>query len=220
MADMNKVLCNVQQILTPAQQLQARKNIGAFASSSAAPEYDPEATYPIIGTLRMHEGVLYRSKVAINTAEDWTEAHWEVDSVSAELDELKSDPNWVNVTSKLGDYSDTQTATNGRYLTINYCRKLAMLEFRGYVAPTASGAGIKLFSFNTDIVKFSGAEYYTKSGSGVIYITCTPFNETTTFRKPYSLTGRDVVSGQNIEFQFLCPLNISTDEFDSYLATH
>lgn len=81
MADMNKILCNVQQILTPAQQLQARKNIGAFGNDNVAPEYDPEATYPIIGTPCMHDGVLYRSKVEINTAEDWTEAHWERSSV-------------------------------------------------------------------------------------------------------------------------------------------
>lgn len=220
MADMNKVLCNVQQILTPAQQLQARNNIGAFANSNVAPEYDPEATYPIIGTPCMHEGVLYRSKVAINTAEDWTEAHWEVDSVSAELDELKSDPKWVNVTSKLGDYSNTQTDSQGRYLYIGYCRKLAMLEFLGFVTPTASGTGIKLFSFNTDIVKFSTSEYYTKSGSSVLYISLTPYNETTEYRKPYSLTGRDVVQGRNIEFQFFCPIRVSTAEFDAYLATH
>lgn len=123
MADMNKVLCNVQQILTPAQQLQARKNIGAFASSNAAPEYDPAATYPIIGILRMHEGVLYRNKVAINTAEDWTEAHWENVNLAGMLNADLTD--WLDITDEF-TFDDTYF-TNKNNFKIFYNLTLQMV---------------------------------------------------------------------------------------------
>lgn len=97
------------------------------SNTNTAPEYDPNATYPKVGTLCTYNNVLYRSKVAINTAEEWTEAHWEVDSVSAELDGLKADPEWVDITSKLGDYDNTSTRTDGRRIRIKYSKKLALI---------------------------------------------------------------------------------------------
>lgn len=74
----------------------ARNNIGACSKDdldtsisrlekSIAPTYNQSATYPIIGTLCMHDDVLYRNKVAISTAEDWTEDHWEVVDIAGLL---------------------------------------------------------------------------------------------------------------------------------------
>ena len=190
------------------------------SNANTAPKYDPTATYPNIGTLCTYGNVLYRSKVAINTAEEWTEEHWEVDSVASELKELKADPTWVKITSKLGNYDGTATAKGEQHLIINYSRKMAMLQFRGYVQPTVSGDAVKIFAFNTDIVKFTSGEYYTKSGRNVLYVSLTPYNFNSEFRKAYSITARDVMQLKNIEFQFFCPLEISTDEFDAYLASH
>lgn len=95
MASNNKVCVNIDQTdpehggFTDAEKQQARNNIGACGNDNIAPEYNPKATYPIIGTPCMHEGVLYRSKVAINTAENWTEAHW-VRSLALQYDDALS----------------------------------------------------------------------------------------------------------------------------------
>ncbi len=190
------------------------------SNANTAPKYDPTATYPNIGTLCTYGNVLYRSKVAINTAEEWTEEHWEIDSVASELEEVKASPTWVDITSKLGNYDGTQTKKGQQRIMILYSRKLAMLQFGRYVVPTANGDGVKLFAFNNDIVNFTSNEFYTKSGRYVLYVSLTPFNKTTTYRKPYSITARDVTADQAIEFQFFCPLSISVDEFDAYLASH
>ena len=190
------------------------------SNANTAPKYDPTATYPKVGTLCTYNNVLYRSKVAINTAEVWTEEHWEIDSVASELEEVKASPTWVDITRKLGNYDGTQTKTGHHRIMILYSRKLAMLQFGGYVVPTANGNGVKLFAFNNDIVNFTSAEYYTKSGRYVLYVSLTPYDKTTTYRKPYSITARDVTADQTIEFQFFCPLSISVDEFDAYLASH
>lgn len=173
MADMNKVLCNVQQILTPAQQLQARKNIGAFASSNAAPEYDPEATYPIIGTMCMHEGVLYRSKVAINTAEDWTAAHWEVADIVDSFLEMGAG---YDVTA---DFVPKYSNEVIRFGTIRYVPFLKMLSFNLVIEKRVSGERVPIvavspystenhydvFQYDTDKYRFS--EYL---GSAPIYL--------------------------------------------------
>lgn len=191
-----------------------------ISNANTAPKYDPTAIYPKVGTLCTYGNVLYRSKVAINEAEEWTEEHWEVNSVASELKELKASPTWVNITSKLGNYDGTATHPGDQRITISYSRKLALLIFSGYVTPTASGNGVKLFSFNTDIVPFNKGEFFTKSGSDVLYVSLTPYDFTDDLRKAYSITGRNVVANQNIEFQFIFPLMISTDEFDAYLASH
>lgn len=97
----NKVLCNVDQRndLSIQEKEIARNNIGACSKEdldtsitkigkSIAPTYDSEATYPIVGTLCMHEDVLYRNKISISTAEDWTEGHWEVVDIAGLLKQL------------------------------------------------------------------------------------------------------------------------------------
>lgn len=190
------------------------------SNDNIAPKYNPTSIYPNVGTLCTYGNVLYRSKVAINTAEEWNEEHWEIDSVASELEEVKASPTWVDITSKLGNYDGTQTKAGQQRIMILYSRKLAMLQFGRYVVPTANGDGVKLFAFNNDIVNFTSDEFYTKSGRYVLYVSLTPFNKTTSYRKPYSITARDVTAEQAIEFQFFCPLSISVDEFDAYLASH
>lgn len=189
-------------------------------NANTAPKYDSTSIYPTVGTLCTYGNVLYRSKVAINEAEEWNEEHWEVDSVASELEELKANPTWVRIDSKLGNYDGTATGINGRSIIITYSKKLALIQIRGYVTPTSSGDNIKLFSFNNDIVPFNIGEYYTKSGRNVLYVSLSPYNISSLFRQPYSITARDVTANQNIEFQIICPLSISTDEFDAYLASH
>lgn len=190
------------------------------SNANTAPKYDPTAIYPKVGTLCTYGNVLYRSKVAINEAEEWTEEHWEVDSVASEFEEVKSDPTWINITNKIGNYDGTDTAVGHRYITIEYSRKLALIYIRGYVMPTASGYGIKVFSFNNDIVPFNNGEYFAKTGRNLVYMSMTPYNVTTDFRRPFSITVRDVTSQQTIEFQSMCTLLVSTAEFDAYLASH
>ena len=43
--------------------------------NNAAPEYDATATYAL-GDLCVHDNLLYSCSTAIETAEDWTAAHW------------------------------------------------------------------------------------------------------------------------------------------------
>ena len=50
-------------------------------ATAVAPEYDPTATYPTVGTAVMYKGLRYESKVAINAAEAWTAAHWDLVSI-------------------------------------------------------------------------------------------------------------------------------------------
>jgi len=60
------------------------------SNANTAPEYDPTATYPTVGTLRYHENVLYKSTVAINTAEAWNSAHWTNTSVDEQIGNVEA----------------------------------------------------------------------------------------------------------------------------------
>ena len=60
------------------------------SNANTAPEYDPTATYPIVGTLRYHGNVLYKSKVAIDTAEAWNPAHWTTTSVDEQIGNVET----------------------------------------------------------------------------------------------------------------------------------
>jgi len=60
------------------------------SNANTAPEYDPTATYPTVGTLRYHENVLYKSTVAINTAEAWNSAHWTITSVDEQIGNVEA----------------------------------------------------------------------------------------------------------------------------------
>ena len=59
-------------------------------STSIAPDYDPESTYPTVGTAVMHEGVRYVSNTAIATAEEWNAAHWTEKSVEDEIGNVEA----------------------------------------------------------------------------------------------------------------------------------
>ena len=60
------------------------------SNANTAPEYDPTATYPIVGTLRYHGNILYKSTVAINTAEAWNSAHWTTTSVDEQIGNVEA----------------------------------------------------------------------------------------------------------------------------------
>lgn len=60
------------------------------SNANTAPEYDPAATYPTVGTLRYHENVLYKSTVAITTAEAWNPAHWTTTSVNEQIGNVET----------------------------------------------------------------------------------------------------------------------------------
>ena len=60
------------------------------SNANTAPEYDPTATYPTAGTLCYHENVLYKSTVAINTAEAWNPAHWTTTSVDEQIGNVEA----------------------------------------------------------------------------------------------------------------------------------
>lgn len=59
-------------------------------ATAIAPDYDPTSTYPTVGTAVMHNGLRYVSNTAINTAEDWTSAHWTEKSVEDEIGNVEA----------------------------------------------------------------------------------------------------------------------------------
>lgn len=62
---------------------------GAKAQDMIAEAYDATKTYAV-GDYVKYNGVLYRCKTAISTAETWTAAHWEAAKVGPDLKDLKS----------------------------------------------------------------------------------------------------------------------------------
>lgn len=66
------------------------KDIGFAKTEAIAPEYDSTVTYPTVGTAVMHNGLRYVSNTAINTAEDWTPAHWTETSVEDVIGNVES----------------------------------------------------------------------------------------------------------------------------------
>lgn len=63
---------------------------GFTKSTSIAPDYDPESTYPTVGTAVMHGGLRYVSNTAINTPEEWTADHWTEASVEDEIGDVEA----------------------------------------------------------------------------------------------------------------------------------
>lgn len=59
-------------------------------SSSIAPDYDSDSTYPTAGTAVMHGGLRYVSNTAIATPEEWTAAHWTEKSVEDEIGNVEA----------------------------------------------------------------------------------------------------------------------------------
>jgi hypothetical protein len=74
---------------TDANPLSIQSALGV-SNANTAPEYDPTATYPIVGTLRYHENVLYKSTVSINAAEAWNSAHWTTTSVDEQIGNVEA----------------------------------------------------------------------------------------------------------------------------------
>lgn len=62
--------------------------------AAIAPDYSSSSTYPKVGSFVWYSGTLYRSKVAIETAESWTADHWKKatlgDDLNDDITSLKS----------------------------------------------------------------------------------------------------------------------------------
>lgn len=65
-------------------------------AKAVAPEYDPTATYPTVGTAVMYKGVRYVSNTAITTAEAWTPAHWDESDVESQFTDVEKALSDVN----------------------------------------------------------------------------------------------------------------------------
>ena len=61
-----------------------------------APAYSNSSTYAV-GDYCIYNGILYRCKTAISTAEAWNSAHWETAVVGDELTDLKSALNSIGL---------------------------------------------------------------------------------------------------------------------------
>lgn len=145
----------------------------------------------------------------------------EIGQIKEDVNSLEADPIWEDITNKIGNYDNTQTKDIGRRLKVLYSRKLALITLGGFIAPTASGNGVRIFSFNTDIVNFNNGEYFAKNGSDLIYVSLSPYNVNTEYRKSYSITARVLTTYENVEFGgIMIPLGINTKEFNAYIDSH
>ena len=142
-------------------------------NANIAPKYDPTSIYPTVGTLRTYDNVLYRSKVAINTAEDWTAAHWDVANI---VDSFLEIGEGYDVTAEfIPKYSNEVI----RFGTIRYVPFLKMLSFNLVIEKRVNGSPVPIadispyhtvdhydvFKYDTDKYRFS--EYL---GSAPIYL--------------------------------------------------
>ena len=93
------------------------------SNANTAPKYDSTAIYPSVGTLCTYGNVLYRSKVAINSAEDWTKEHWEIDSVASELTKIGV---WEDISS---EFTPTSIVTHINRMTIKINREIGLIYF-------------------------------------------------------------------------------------------
>lgn len=136
---------------------------GYINDKNLAADYDPEATYPIIGTSRMHEGVLYRSKVAINTPEDWTEAHWEVTDIISEINKVYGNllnidilsliTDWVDITDYIVYRNNFQPKYTSEYstLTAEYSPSTNLVRFGGHRRVIVSSKSFPVKSWQTAV---------------------------------------------------------------------
>lgn len=74
-------IADIADILTDIANL---ADEGAGLNAYIAPQYSATATYSA-KDLVFHNGVLYKAKSNIGTAEAWTAAHWEATTVAAVL---------------------------------------------------------------------------------------------------------------------------------------
>ena len=121
-----------------------------------APEYSATSTYPEVGTVCMHEGVLYKNTSAINTAEEWTAAHWAQTTVGEMIGKLedKTDAIEQSMAYIVGD-----TNTSGHNLASGefvYVKDHATIPDGLRKANTAISQNISITTSNTDAVSGGG----------------------------------------------------------------
>lgn len=143
------------------------------SNANTAPKYDPTAIYPKVGTLCTYGNVLYRSKVAINEVEEWTEEHWEVANIVDSFLEMGAG---YDVTA---DFIPKYSNEVIRFGTIRYVPFLKMLSFNLVIEKRVSDQRVPIvdispyntvdhydvFKYDTDKYRFS--EYL---GSAPIYL--------------------------------------------------
>ena len=87
------VRVDIAQTFTAAQKAQGRNNIDTPAVTSVAPAYSASSTYNV-GDYVTYNGELYKCRVVIDTAEDWTSNHWRKSSVNSEITDLNDRINY------------------------------------------------------------------------------------------------------------------------------
>jgi len=59
--------------------------VRSFLKAITAADYNPNNTYPTVGTYCLNNNLLYKSNIVIGTAEAWTAAHWTQTTLTAEI---------------------------------------------------------------------------------------------------------------------------------------
>ncbi len=118
--------------------------------AAIAPTYSDQSVYPA-GAYRWYNGVLYKSKVAITTAESFTAAHWktvaladDVSDLQSALDEAIEDfavPTQEAVDNWLAAHPEATTTVQDSSLTEQkFTDSLKLQTIKDYVTPEMYGA--------------------------------------------------------------------------------
>lgn len=75
---------NSSVVYSAADELAARTLINSAGRQDIAATYSATSTYSA-GDLAYHDGVLYKAKAAITTAEPWTPEHWDTTTIAASM---------------------------------------------------------------------------------------------------------------------------------------
>lgn len=127
--------------------------------AAIAPDYSSSSTYPKVGSFVWYSGTLYRSKVAIETAESWTADHWKKATLGDDLnDDITSLKSAFDITK---DAITIQDRTNPSYQagyirdngefgnSSNYCRTRMLMFGSGEIIITPkSGYKIKIAEYS------------------------------------------------------------------------
>lgn len=143
------------------------------SNANIAPKYDPTSIYPTVGTLCTYGNVLYRSKVAINTAEDWTADHWDVANI---VDSFLEMGIGYDVTAEfIPKYSNEVI----KFGTVRYVPFLKMLSFNLVIEKHVNGTPVPIVDISPyhtvdhyDIFKYDKDKYRFSEylGSAPIYL--------------------------------------------------
>lgn len=87
--DANRLNHTEQGIYENSQKVDTLTTEQANIIAALAPEYSANETYSV-GQYAWHDGVLYKSKIAITTAESFTAAHWETVALADDVNKLKN----------------------------------------------------------------------------------------------------------------------------------